>query len=407
MHSSCSSNTALNSKAMSAAQPQSQQHANKGVPMSALSISTKPFEIDSIIDYMAPYLPPQQAALASLSLSASLLHCPSPAHLLASSYLLQRKRHYTTAAFAQLLTSLAHSTTLYIGNLSFTTREEQLLSTLSLPTLHYPATLHMGLNSLTKQPCGFAFLAFSTSQQAHTTRAVMHGLQVDERTVGVDLDQRFKAGREWGRGKSGGQIRDEVRQGWDKGRGGWGARERRQQQMREMKEQQKSTFKRMGEGEEQQEQREADAEEEEAVQQQRAKREHGSYADAQAKRRAGVQHVIAVEAEADDEQANTTNKRQRLEDTDQHGKLSHEDGDAQSTAADGDDGGRGGVYWAEEGGVEEGGMTEERERMEVGLDRSDGRQEEQQAEVEAEEEETEPEHGFAGAEEDNDEPQWT
>ena len=366
------------------------------------SISAKPFEIDSITDYMAPYLPPHQAALASLSLSASLLHSVSPAHLLASSYLLQRKRHYSASAFAALLTSLAHSSTLYIGNLSFTTREEQLLSTFHLPTLRYPAALHCGLNSLTKQPCGFAFVAFDTAQQAHTTRAVLHTLAVDERTVGIDMDQRFKPGREWGRGKSGGQIRDEVRQGWDKGRGGWGARERRQQQMREMKEQQKSTFKQMGEGHDE---READEEaDEEAVgeQQQRAKREHGSYAHAQAMRRAGALQAKATEeAEAADE-ADPASKRQRVDDT---AAQPHDD---RSSTADVDSY-EGETQPTEEGdgvgadygeGVEEAAAVDEQKTGD-GAVWNDTQQQ-------AEEEEEEAEHGFAGdGAEENDEPQWT
>ena len=368
-------------------------------------MSALPFEIDSITDYMAPFLPSHQAALASLSLSASLLHCPSPAHLLASSYLLQRKRHYSTSAFAQLLTSLAHSSTLYIGNLSFTTREEQLFSTFQLPTLAYPAGLHMGLNSLTKQPCGFAFVAFATAQQAQTTRAVLHTLAVDERTVGIDMDQTFKPGREWGRGKSGGQIRDEVRQGWDKGRGGWGARERRQQQMREMKEQQKSTFKRMGEG---QEQREAE-EEAAGQQQQRAKREHGSYAHAQAMRRAGA--AKTTEAEMTDDEADRAAKRQKVND-DEEVKQPLNDNQQQPTSTETDsvDGGNeavdegdsGGAYWDEAAEEQKGGEDVE---WDGGGHSSPHRLEEPQ---QAEEEDDEAEHGFAGeGGEDNDEPQWT
>ena len=376
------------------------QPSGRDNPTWSTSISAKPFEIDSITDYMAPYIPSQQAALASLSLSASLLHSPTPAHLLASSYLLQRQRHYSGSAFAQLLTSLAHSSTLYIGNLSFTTREEQLLAAFHLPTLAYPTALHMGLNSLTKQPCGFAFLAFATPQQAHTTRAVLHALAVDERTVGIDMDQRFKPGREWGRGKSGGQIRDEVRQGWDAGRGGWGARERRQQQMREMKDQQKSTFKRMseGDGEEQRE-----AEDEATGQQQRAKREHGSYAHAQAMRRAGAQQAKATEAETagaeaeaeaegEFEEADRASKRQKLE-----AESKQQDDDTQHTTASelGDSNQQedeeqpGAVYWADG-------------------EPGDGMEEEKQVEDAAvAEEEEEVEHGFGGGDEETDEPQWT
>lgn len=37
------------------------------------------------------------------------------------------------------------------------------------------------------------------------------------------MDLGYKEGRQFGRGKSGGQVRDEHRQDYDPGRGGWGA----------------------------------------------------------------------------------------------------------------------------------------------------------------------------------------
>jgi len=49
------------------------------------------------------------------------------------------------------------------------------------------------------------------------------GTKLDERIVRCDLDMGYKEGRQYGRGKSGGQVRDEHRQDYDAGRGGWGA----------------------------------------------------------------------------------------------------------------------------------------------------------------------------------------
>jgi len=49
------------------------------------------------------------------------------------------------------------------------------------------------------------------------------GTKLDERVVRCDLDLGYREGRQFGRGRSGGQVRDEHRQDYDAGRGGWGA----------------------------------------------------------------------------------------------------------------------------------------------------------------------------------------
>jgi nuclear cap-binding protein subunit 2 len=53
------------------------------------------------------------------------------------------------------------------------------------------------------------------------------GTKLDERIIRCDLDLGYKDGRQFGRGKSGGQVRDEHRQDYDPGRGGWGAQAQR------------------------------------------------------------------------------------------------------------------------------------------------------------------------------------
>lgn len=55
-----------------------------------------------------------------------------------------------------------------------------------------------------------------------------NGTKLDERVIRCDLDPGFKEGRQFGRGKSGGQVRDEYRTEYDVGRGGWGHRMRMQ-----------------------------------------------------------------------------------------------------------------------------------------------------------------------------------
>jgi nuclear cap-binding protein subunit 2 len=49
-----------------------------------------------------------------------------------------------------------------------------------------------------------------------------NGTKLDERVIRCDLDPGFKEGRQFGRGRSGGQVRDEYRTEYDAGRGGWG-----------------------------------------------------------------------------------------------------------------------------------------------------------------------------------------
>ena len=46
--------------------------------------------------------------------------------------------------------------------------------------------------------------------------------RLDDRIVRTDWDAGFVEGRQYGRGKSGGQVRDEYRTDYDAGRGGYG-----------------------------------------------------------------------------------------------------------------------------------------------------------------------------------------
>ena len=235
-------------------------------------------------DYLAPFLPPSQSALASLSLSASLLFSPSPSHLLTSSYLQQRRRHYSPSAWSSLLSSLSSTTTLYVGNLAFTTREETVHHLFSL--CGRIQSLYMGLNAQTHVPCGFCFIRFHTAEAAQRARWMINGMKVDGRVCGVDFDQEFREGRQWGRGKTGGQIRDDHRSSYDEGRGGWGTRERLKQQMRRMQEQQVTQFESISEGGKKATDEEDDSGGGGGAQLQQQKREKGSYKQANAMRKA-------------------------------------------------------------------------------------------------------------------------
>ncbi|KAF9227615.1 hypothetical protein BS17DRAFT_764062 [Gyrodon lividus] len=81
----------------------------------------------------------------------------------------------------------------------------------------------MGLDRNTRTPCGFCFVEYYTHAEALASMKYVSGTKLDERIVRCDLDLGYKEGRQFGRGKSGGQVRDEHRQDYDPGRGGWGA----------------------------------------------------------------------------------------------------------------------------------------------------------------------------------------
>ena len=77
----------------------------------------------------------------------------------------------------------------------------------------------MGLDRNNKTPCGFAFVEYYLHSEAVACMRYISGTKLDERIIRCDLDPGYKEGRQFGRGKSGGQVRDEFRQEYDSGRG--------------------------------------------------------------------------------------------------------------------------------------------------------------------------------------------
>ncbi|KAH9951224.1 hypothetical protein B0H21DRAFT_818287 [Amylocystis lapponica] len=142
---------------------------------------------------------------------------------------------------------LTKSTTLYIGNLSFFTTEEQIYEIFSKCTSPEEGggikRIIMGLDRNTRTPCGFCFVEYYSHAEALASLRYISGTKLDERIIRCDLDLGYREGRQFGRGKSGGQacvldavlcditngqqVRDEHRQDYDPGRGGWGAQAQR------------------------------------------------------------------------------------------------------------------------------------------------------------------------------------
>ncbi|ESN89998.1 hypothetical protein HELRODRAFT_91084 [Helobdella robusta] len=112
------------------------------------------------------------------------------------------------------------SSTLYIGNLSFYTCEEQIHELFS--QAGDVKRIIMGLDKFKKTPCGFCFVEYYIREDAENAMRFINGMRLDDRVIRTDWDAGFIEGRQFGRGKSGGQVRDEYRNDYDDGRGGYG-----------------------------------------------------------------------------------------------------------------------------------------------------------------------------------------
>ncbi|PFX32539.1 nuclear cap-binding protein subunit 2-like [Stylophora pistillata] len=120
----------------------------------------------------------------------------------------------------ELENRLETSSTLYVGNLSFYTSEEQIYELFA--RAGDLKRIIMGLDKLKKTPCGFCFVEYYTREDAQNAMWYINGTRLDDRIIRTDWDAGFIEGRQYGRGKSGGQVRDEYRTDFDPGRGGYG-----------------------------------------------------------------------------------------------------------------------------------------------------------------------------------------
>ncbi|CAG0884980.1 unnamed protein product [Cyprideis torosa] len=91
----------------------------------------------------------------------------------------------------------------------------------------------MGLDRFRKTPCGFCFVEYYTRSDAENALFYITGTRLDDRIIRCDFDAGFIEGRQYGRGKSGGQVRDEYRSDYDPGRGGFGKLVQQQRQMQQ------------------------------------------------------------------------------------------------------------------------------------------------------------------------------
>jgi nuclear cap-binding protein subunit 2 len=114
--------------------------------------------------------------------------------------------------------ALAQSKTLYVGNLAFSTRSHNVLSHFS--QIGPVRKIYMGLDRVHKTPCGFCFCEYYNRSDALQAVAHLTETKLDGRVIRVELDAGFQPGRQYGRGVSGGQVRDERRNRHDPARSG-------------------------------------------------------------------------------------------------------------------------------------------------------------------------------------------
>lgn len=137
-----------------------------------------------------------------------------------SNYLLRQARK--NAKGEADLKAIETTTTVYVGNLSFYTTEEQIFELFEKTGAI--SQIIMGLDRYHNTPCGFCFVVYETHEGAVEALRYLNRTKLDDRVITIDLDQGFEEGRQFGRGQSGGQVRDEFRNDYDAGRGGHGRR---------------------------------------------------------------------------------------------------------------------------------------------------------------------------------------
>ncbi|XP_075930526.1 nuclear cap-binding protein subunit 2-like [Petromyzon marinus] len=159
------------------------------------------------------------AASASSSSSSSL---PRLATLESDSYaeVTQYRDQHFKGSRTEQEELLRRSCTLYVGNLSFYTTEEQ-IHELFVKCGDIKRII-MGLDKVKRTSCGFCFVEYYIRSDAENALRYVNGTRLDDRIIRTDWDAGFKEGRQFGRGKSGGQVRDEYRTDYDLGRGGYG-----------------------------------------------------------------------------------------------------------------------------------------------------------------------------------------
>lgn len=124
------------------------------------------------------------------------------------------QKGYSSAA--EFRAALGESATVYVGNLSFYTTDAQVHALFR--RCGDVRRVVMGLHRTNLTPCGFCFVEYFRPCDACDAVAALNNTRLDDRAIRVDRDPGFKEGRQYGRGRTGCQIRDEFRETFDPAR---------------------------------------------------------------------------------------------------------------------------------------------------------------------------------------------
>ena len=161
------------------------------------------------------------AAAASATASSKII---VPKQVMAADILFadkEKKIYWDRSHYDSLqsqMKALAASATLYVGNLAFSTRSAHVRA--HFGQMGLVKKVHMGLDRMRKTPCGFCFVEYWDRRNALKAVSHLSGTKLDGRVIRVDLDAGFQPGRQYGRGVSGGQVRDDRRHTVDPARTG-------------------------------------------------------------------------------------------------------------------------------------------------------------------------------------------
>jgi nuclear cap-binding protein subunit 2 len=149
-----------------------------------------------------PQIPKNCLVLPPLPRAAELLFASEP-----EAKLYWDRSHYDSPE--SQIKALAKSSSLYIGNLAFSARSSHIRSHFS--QIGPVKAVNVGLDRFRKSPCGFCFVEYVHRTDALLAVANLSGTKLDGRVIRVELDAGFQPGRQYGRGASGGQVRDDRR----------------------------------------------------------------------------------------------------------------------------------------------------------------------------------------------------
>jgi len=158
-----------------------------------------------------PPPPPQPAVIADIIDNDPLPRAPE---LLFANSTEEKKLYWDRSHYdspESQMKALAKSSTLYIGNMAFSTRSHNVLSHFS--QIGPVRKVVMGQDRFTHTPCGFGFVEYVHREDALLSISNLSSTKLDGRIIRVELDAGFQSGRQFGRGKSGGQVRDDKRKG--------------------------------------------------------------------------------------------------------------------------------------------------------------------------------------------------